>query len=220
MTVVVDVREIFADPAVADLAEAVAEGDAAEIRRRAAGVDLRVRGDKNVTLLEWAVLNKSPVGLRSLLDLGADPAQPGIDGSTVVHMAAMANDPSYLEVLLEYGADPDTAHAETGMTPLSSALMGGRSVQFKRLLIAGAAVDRADRMGNTALHVAAKTNQPGAALELLQAGADPSPRNAQSVTFQRYLFMTPPSVLSASARRDRDALVAWMRDRGHALENG
>lgn len=210
--------EIFADPAVAAVAQAVADGDRAEIQRLAAGVDLSARGDKNVTLLEWAVFNRSPDGLDALLELGADPAWPGVDGSTVVHLAAMANDPVYLERLLARGADPNTPHSHTGATPLSAALIGERSVQFKRLLDAGADANHADRLGNTPLHVAGKVNQPDQALELLKAGADAAARNAQNVTFQRYLFMTPPSLLNARARADRETLTAWMREHGVALE--
>ncbi len=215
---VVDVHDVFADPALAELAQAVAEGDVPSIKRLAAGADLRARGDRNVTLLEWAVLNKRPASLQALLELGADPAQPGLDGSTVVHLAAMANDPAYLECLLGHGADPDTLHSETGASVLSAALMGDRSIQFKRLLAAGADPNRADRLGNTPLHVAGKINQPDAALELLRAGADPQARNAQQATFQRYLFMTPAAILSAPMRQARDALTAWLRERGIAVE--
>ncbi|MGH8079910.1 MAG: ankyrin repeat domain-containing protein [Lysobacter sp.] len=211
---------VFARPAVAELADAVVAGDRADIRRLAVGVDLSARGDKNVTLLEWAVFNQSPQGLAALLELGADPALPGIDGSTVVHLAAMAKDPEYLEILLAHGADPDTPHSVTGATPLSAALMGERPLQFKRLLIAGADPNRADRMGNTALHVAGKINQPDRALELLKAGADANARNAQNVGFQRYAFMTPPSLLNARTRADREALENWMRQHGIALERG
>lgn len=213
-------QQVFEDPAVAELAEAVAAGDAARIRRLAAGVDLSARGDKNVTLLEWAVFNQSNEGLSALLELGADPAWPGVDGSTVVHLAAMANDPIYLDTLLAHGADPNTPHSVTAATPLSAALMGERPVQFKRLLAAGADPGRADRMGNTALHVAGKINQPDRALDLLQAGARADARNAQNLTFQRYAFMTPPSLLDARTRADRETLVAWMRERGIELERG
>lgn len=214
--------QVFADPAVAELADAVAAGDRGEIRRLAARnpAALAARGDKNVTLLEWAVFNQSPEGLDELLALGADPSQPGVDGSTVVHLAAMARDPAYLETLLARGADPNVEHAHTGAAPLAAALMGERAIQFRRLLVAGADPRHADRMGNTALHVAGKVNQPDLALELLKAGTDPLARNAQNVTFQRYAFMTPPSLLSSQARAQREALVAWMRERGIALENG
>lgn len=214
--------QVFADPVVAELADAVAAGDRGEIRRLAARAPsaLAARGDKNVTLPEWAVFNQSLDGLDELLALGADPSQPGVDGSTVVHLAAMARDPAYLETLLSRGADPNVEHAHTGAAPLAAALMGERAIQFRRLLVAGADPRHADRMGNTALHVAGKVNQPDLALELLKAGTDPQARNAQNVTFQRYAFMTPPSLLSSQARADRDALMTWMRDRGIALENG
>lgn len=214
--------QVFADPAAAELADAVAAGDRAQIRELVARAPaaLAARGDKNVTLLEWAVFNQSLDGLDELLALGADPARPGVDGSTVVHLAAMARDPAYLETLLGRGADPNVEHAHTGAAPLAAALMGERAIQFRRLLAAGAEPRHADRMGNTALHVAAKVNQPDLALELLRAGTDPLARNAQNVSFQRYAFMTPPSLLSAKARADREALMAWMRDHGIGLENG
>ena len=41
----VDAREVFSDPRVAELAEAVAQGDAARVRTLAAGVDLSTTGD-------------------------------------------------------------------------------------------------------------------------------------------------------------------------------
>jgi uncharacterized protein len=198
---------IFADPRAIPLAEAIVDGDVARIRSLVAGADLSVRGDKDVTLLQWA-----------LLDAGADPLQPGMDGDTVVHMAAMANDPAYLTELLARRVNPDVANAITGAGPLRSALMGERTEQFHALLAAGADPDMPDRMGNTPLHVAGQINEPARALELLEAGADPMARNAQGVTFQRYLFMTRAALLNAETRRQREAVEAWLKAHGIAVE--
>lgn len=211
-------QQIFAAPATAALAEAVASGDDARIRELAAGGDLSARGDKQVTLLQWALLNQRLDSFKALLQAGADPAQPGVDGDTVVHMAAMANDASYLAELLARGVDPNVRNPESGAGPLRSALMGEREAQFHALLAAGADPNLADRLGNTPLHVAAQINEPERALDLLKAGADPGARNAQGATFQRYLFMTRASLLSAPARQRREEVEAWLTSHGVALE--
>lgn len=209
---------VFADAEAATLATAVAGGDVERVERLAREVNLETRGDRNVTLLQWALLNRNLAALQALLKAGADPAQPGIDGSTAVHMAAMAEDPIYLDTLLAHDADPDTPHGVTGATALSAALMGERALQFQALLVAGADPNRADRIGNTALHVAGKINEPGLALELLNVGADPTVRNAQGVTFQHYLFSIRAELLDEGTKRDRRAVQAWLRTRGIAIE--
>lgn len=211
-------QEIFADPAVAALAEAVADGDTARIRKLAPGVDLSARGDKQVTLLQWALLNQRLDSLKALLDAGADPKQPGVDGDTVVHMAAAANDAAYLSELLARDVDPNVRNPESGAGPLRAALMGEREVQFRALLAAGADPNLADRLGNTPLHIAGQINDPARALDLLEAGAEPNARNAQGVTFQPYLFMTRASLLTAQARKQREAVEAWLTGHGVALE--
>ena len=215
----VDARIVFTDPRVAELAEAVADGDILRIRDLAAGVDLSTRGDKHVTLLQWALLNRSFAGMKALLDAGADPTQSGMDSDTVVHMAAMANDATYLTELLARGVNPNVRNPESGAGPLRAALMGERGEQFRALLAAGADPDLADRLGNTPLHVAGQINEPERALDLLNAGADPMARNAQGVTFQRYLFMTRAALLNAETRRSREAVEAWLTTHQIPLES-
>ncbi|MCC7249199.1 MAG: ankyrin repeat domain-containing protein [Lysobacter sp.] len=211
-------NRIFPDPAVARLADAAARGDRRQVAELAPGVDLAATGDDGVTLLQWALFNKSADGLEALLEAGANPNQPGLDGDTVVHLAAMANDDAYLKILLAKGADPNAPQAETGAMPLRSAMMGERVEQFRALLAAGADPNRADRMGNTPLHVAGQINEPARALDLLQAGADPMAKNLQGATFQRYLFMTRVDLLNAETRKDREAVQAWLTEHGIALE--
>ena len=62
----------FHDPAIAPLAEAVADGDVARIRALASPTNLPARGDDDVTLLEWAIWNRKPASLSALLEAGAD----------------------------------------------------------------------------------------------------------------------------------------------------
>lgn len=213
----VDVHEVFADARVAELADAIVDDDTKRVHALAKSVDLNAHGDKNVTLLEWAVWNRSKAAFEALLQEGANPLLPGTDGTTVVNLAAMANDPHYLDVLLARGIDPD-ATGKSEETPLRSAIMSRRDSQFRALLAAGADPNRADSMGDTALHVAGSINDAGRALELLKAGADPNARNAQDVTFQTYLFMTRESLLNDETRRDREAVRAWLKEHGIAVE--
>ncbi len=211
----VDAKLVFPDPDAAALAEAAAAGDSARIRQLVqAGADPNARGDKGVNLLQWALLNRSSAGLAGLLTAGADPGAADSSGITVMHYAAMANDPAYLEVLLAHRADPNAPNGVTRATPLMSALMGDRKVQFRALLAGGAKPDLADRFGNTSLHVAAKINAHERVLDLLEAGADPAARNRQGLTFQGYLTTTPPGMLSEDGRRQREAIAAWLRDHG------
>lgn len=212
--------EAFTDVRTAELAEAAAEGDAARVRAlAAAGANPNQRGAKGVTVLQWALYQHSVDGMTALLAVGADPAQGSDDGMTVVHLAAMAEHPRYLRALLEHGVSPDTPNTVTQATPLAAALMGERADNFEALLKAGARPDLADRMGNTPLHQAAKVNEFGHALTLLEAGASPDARNVQGASFQRFMFMTPEKLLNAQTRRDRDAVIAWLREHRVPIED-
>lgn len=120
-----------------------------------------------------------------------------------MHLAAMVDDPRYLEALLEYKADPNTPNTVTGASPLVSALMGGRESQFAALLDARADVNQRDRLGNTALHQAAKINDLPRAERLLRAKANPAIRNQQGATFQDYMRAIDPALLTPDAARAR-----------------
>lgn len=216
----VKAEQVFADPRVAELANAAVAGDAARVHALvAAGVDPNARGDRDTSLLEWALLQQSPQGIAALLDNGADPARPGIGGATVVHMAAMANDPVYLKSLLDHGASPDTPHGVTQAPPLDAALMNPEDAAFELLLAHHADPNRADRLGNTPLHVAAKVHKTRCILQLLAAGADPARRNQQGATFQTYFNIGPAGGLNPAARAEHEQVEQWLRQHGVAVEH-
>jgi ankyrin repeat protein len=213
----VSAYEIFADSGDAALAEAAAEGDTARIRSLIAlGANPNARGRSGTTLTQWALMNRSAKGLGGLLENGADAGLADSSGETVVHYAAMANDPVYLGVLLDHRVDPNTPNGVTGATPLVPALMANRDQNFRRLLAAGANPNAADRMGNTPLHVAAKINAFARVLDLLEAGADPQATNKRGTTFQPYLDQAPKDILTDEARRQQEAIAAWLREHDSA----
>lgn len=204
-------RDIFSVGSAAPLAEAAGRGDGQKVARLLAdGASLATRGDRDVTLLQWMLLNRNLKGFETLLDAGADPAQSGIDGDTAVHLAAAANDPAYLSTLLARGVTPDVPNERTGKTPLASAVMGKRDRQFDMLLQAGSDPGLADFMGNTPLHLAAQINDAPRVLALLDAGAPPKTRNRQGETFQRYLNLGDPKLFNGEARTARSAIDAWL----------
>jgi len=216
-----DASKVFADPRVAALADAALAGDAARVRSLVKdGADPNAHGDHGVTLLEWALLRKDLRGMQALLDAGADPSRPGVGGATALHMAAMADDPSYLRLLLDRRADPNAPHGVTQAPPLAAALMNPKDDAFQLLLAHRADPNRADRLGNTPLHVAAKVHKTQCVLRLLEAGADPTRRNQQGITFQAYFNILPAGGLNPTARADHEAVHQWLRQHGVAVEQG
>lgn len=195
----------------AALAQAVARGDIQAIAEQATQGRLSERGDRQVTLPQWAILAQQPQSLALLLELGADASIPGLDGNSALHTAAAVQDPQYLRLLLEQGGAVNPRNAVTGATPLATAVLAGREEQLRLLLVSGADVTLSDRLGDTPLHIAAKTNAPQLALMLLQAGADAKARNQQGVTFQFYFSQTPASLQSEEMREGYRQLNAWLK---------
>ncbi|HGM6604182.1 TPA: ankyrin repeat domain-containing protein, partial [Serratia marcescens] len=174
---------------------------------------LRERGDRQVTLLQWAVLSQQPASVQTLLELGADPATAGLDGNSALHTAAMLQDAQYLRLLLTEGAQVNVRNAVTGATPLAAAVLAGREEPLRLLLAAGADTTLSDRLGDTPLHLAAKINAPHLALLLLQAGADARARNQQGYAFQFYFSQTPAHLQNDELKAQFRELDKWLQGR-------
>ncbi|RMD78508.1 MAG: hypothetical protein D6809_05650, partial [Gammaproteobacteria bacterium] len=120
---------------------------------------------------------------RLLLEEGADPNLPGLEGRTPLLVAAAAGDEAMVRLLLKAGADPERP-AAAGERPLHVAAARGHLGVMRLLLAAGADPNRReDRwvlpgipvagLGRTPLMAAAAAGQEGAVRLLLEAGADP-----------------------------------------------
>jgi ankyrin repeat protein len=211
-------RDRFDTPTLAPLARAVAEDDAAEVRRHLQGVDPDTPGADGATLLVEAIGQRKLASAKALLDGGADPNRPGGGGETPVHAAAFVDDPAFLKLVLEKGGDPNVANPVSGARPLLRAILGQNPAQVRMLLDAGADPNLADRNGDTPLHAAARTNAGAIILMLLDAGASPLAKNSGGATFQAYYFGFPRNVLNDRALAERRQVVAWLKAHQVPLE--
>lgn len=212
-------NEAFANSSLEPLAQAVASGDSAEIKRQLASVDPNTPGADGATLLVAAIGAEKLAATQALLDGGADPNQPGGGGETPVHTAAFVGDPAFLNAVLAHGGDPNVRNPATASTPLSRALRGLHLDNVRILLDAGADPQLGDNNGDRPLHVAARTNAGAAILMLLEAGADPLATNSGGASFQAYYFSYPPrNALNERALAERREVVAWLKAHQVPLE--
>lgn len=122
-----------------------------------------------------------------LLEAGADarglPPPHDRDQRSLPVLAAVLPDLRLLRALIAHGVDLNAAHA--GMTPLLAATRDswhGRPEAVMTLLANGADPRTPDVDGNTPLHHAARSSDPGVAALLRDAAADVDVRNAEGVT--------------------------------------
>ncbi len=206
-----NITTAFTDPSVMPIVDAIVQGDVKQIHQLANKTLLQQQGEQSVTLMQWAILNQQPESLAALLQENADPFQPGLQGDSAWHTAASVQDAHYMQILLESRIRPDARNSVTLATPLAAAVMAGREIQVILLLVRGVDPNLADRVGDTPLHLAGKTNAPDLALRLLKAGADPDRRNKQGATFQQYFAMTPLNMQSAEMQQKYQQLNTWLR---------
>ena len=122
-----------------------------------------------------------------LLEAGADanalPPADERDQRVLPVLAAVLPDLRLLRALIARGVDLNQAHA--GMTPLLAATRDswhGRPEAVMTLLANGADARGRDRDGNTPLHHAARSSDPGVAALLRDSGAELDARNDEGVT--------------------------------------
>lgn len=201
----------FAGTDILSLSQAVAEDDVWQISQQATIERLYVRGDLQITLLQWAILQQRPGSVQALIQAGADIGQPGMEGNGALHTAAMVKDAQYLRLLLQQATQVNMRNLVTGATPLAAAVLAGREEQVRMLLNAGADSTLSDRVGDTPLHLAAKINAPELALLLLQTGADAKAQNQQGRTFQYYFAQTPMHLQNSELREQYRQLEVWLK---------
>ncbi|WP_129136945.1 ankyrin repeat domain-containing protein [Luteimonas sp. YGD11-2] len=145
-----------------------------------------VEGDPDAALYAAARAGRVDRALE-LLEHGADPMAPppagGRDQRALVVLAAVLPDLRLLRALIARGVDLNDATA--GMTPLLAATRDswhGRPEAVMTLLANGADPRARDHEGNTPLHHAARSTDPGVAALLRDAAAELDARNDEGLT--------------------------------------
>jgi len=145
----------------------------------------------NAEALEGALYTAARTGrvehALELIEAGADvhapPPRDERDQRSLAVLAAVLPDLRLLRALIGRGADLNASHA--GMTPLLAATRDswhGRPDAVMTLLANGANPRAVDTDGNTALHFAARSSDPGVAALLRDAAAEIDPLNAEGQT--------------------------------------
>jgi ankyrin repeat protein len=167
------------------------------------GADPRAADAEGNTPLHGAALSRDAGVAAVLLDAGADHGAANREGLTPLGVACAAGNEALVRFLLERGAAPEPPRA----TPALLAACGGAAdlPNLVKLLVRHrAAIGAGDRLGRTALHVAALNGHAEMADALLAAGAPIDARDANGVTatmeaaraganrvLQRLLFRKP-----------------------------
>jgi ankyrin repeat protein len=112
-----------------------------------------------------------------LVDAGADPNGPAVNGWSPLMAAASKGYVEVGQILLEAGANPNAASDSTKLTSLMLAAQGGRMEFIELLLETLADIKAKTTEGKTAM-MFARENDHVAALQMLEQGA-PGSRHAK-----------------------------------------
>lgn len=204
-------EQVFSDRYL-DVARALQAQDFDRVRQQAKGLSLDVPGQKNMTLLWFAIAHKNYPAVSLLIALGSQPDEQVVDGlGTPLNAAFESRDLQLLTAMLDGGLSPKHTHPAQNLM-LQRAVMSGTQAHVKLLLDRGADVNQRDSIGGTALHEAINSVNPDVALYLIERGADVNLPLTNGVTpawsVQRSLGRQKPgSELAQKFERLRDAMV-------------
>jgi ankyrin repeat protein len=161
-------------PALA-LAEAAGRGDGNEISRLvAAGANVNVAGQHEITPLWWALWKGNLKGFEALLDKGANPNTKRAEQYSIMYLAADIKDSKFLAAALKHGGNPNLLDGKSGWPPLYPAILHGYDENIDLLLAAKAGVNFQDSISGQTLPMLAMGARADYKLiyKLFQNGAD------------------------------------------------
>ena len=190
--------KVFADPQVAQLANAAQDGDLGRLQQLIkAGARVKFVGREGMTVTHYALRARrhAPQVMELLLKAGADPVSMLSNGNNVPHYTVSRDnaDPEVVKVLLAHGIGPNwfpPIETDQKTSLLQSAIMGSNLAVVKLLVERGANINYVHPISGSALHYALDGNDFYIPAYLIEAGID-----------LRLLNSTSPEIKNPRARR-------------------
>jgi hypothetical protein len=203
-----------------EVARAIEAGNMPLVRQWAQGTDLTAPGQRNMTLMWFAIIRYNYSAVKTLVELGVDPDTQVAKGlGSALDVALIPRKDSnnqsgirLLQAMLDGGLSPN--YKTPGQTPLlqRAAGPGGGVLTVVQLLIErGADINARDSIGNTALSKSITSMNLEIALYLVNRGADFSTNttNGVSVTWAVYkeLGRQAPGPVRTKVEQLRDLMI-------------
>ncbi len=154
------------------MAQAIEHNDIARLKQLAQGQDLGLKGDKDMDLMWFAILQENFDAITALVALGVNPDKQtakGI-GSALEFTFMKHDDTRYLKAMLDGGLSPNHRQPRQKMM-LERGVFGGLE-HVKLLLQRGTRINDRNSIGGTALDEAISIRAPDIAIYLVRQGAD------------------------------------------------
>jgi len=169
------------------LAKAIERGEVNEVKKLAPETDLNKPGQKEMTLLFWAIMNatydnKTPPQLKIITDLvkaGADPLQPRPQGkSSPAEFVLQGDSADWINAMLDGGLSPDAKSKMFNKPIIFDTLEAKNTETLKAMLDRGVDINIPDTLGNTLLIDALDFHSYEHVLLLLERGANTNSRDS------------------------------------------
>ncbi|KAG2504184.1 hypothetical protein JM16_009374 [Phytophthora kernoviae] len=206
-----------ADVALTPLHEAAAKGDLSTVKKLLkAGADPNCVGEYGYTgmhrrtPLHWAAIVGAEGAVKMLLDAGSDPNFQDVFGRSPLHWASCLKKPGAVSLLLGKGGEANLRDYRDQTPLMCAASSKNVSVDlFESLIQYGADIDDHLPNGDTALHIAMKSEQKDTALALLDAGADVMETNQDGYRPVDCTTSTQLQFEIKQAAGDRDVMISY-----------
>ncbi|QBC02385.1 ankyrin repeat domain-containing protein [Enterobacter cloacae] len=164
------------------LAQAIESGKIDEVKKRLTGTDLNKPGQRDMTLLFWALMNtlydkKTQPRLQIVTELiraGADPLQPRPNGkSSPAEFVLMADSGEWIKAMLDGGLSPNAKDKIFDEPIIFQTIEAKNTETLQAMLDQGSNINVIDSLGETLLIDALDYGAYDHVLLLLQRGANP-----------------------------------------------